>query len=173
MPITTPPTIVSGDVATAAYMNSYLRDNMTNLQDQITALGTETSWTPTVTQSSAITKTVNEARYIKIANTVVFWVDLSLTSAGTSANNITMTLPVTAVGHSTNAVIGAGTFTDASVPTLYNVELQLASTTTVKLNANGGTNGTLGQTLVAAPATTAIAVASGDLLRAFGVYTWN
>jgi hypothetical protein len=173
MTITTVPSVATGDLLDAPYLNSYLRDNMADLQSQITALGTETSWTPVVTQSATITKTVNDARYIKIGNTCVFWVDLSLTSAGTASNNITMTLPLTASGHTSNQVVGAGTYTDTSVPTLYNVELQLTSSTLCKLNANGGTNGVLGQTLVAAPATTAIAVASGDFLRAFGLYTWN
>lgn len=158
-------TWVTSEAISAARLNT-IRDDLLLLDTTLP----RTTWTPVVTQSSAITKTIVEARYKIVDQLCVFWVDLSLTSAGTSANDITMTLPVTAVGHGANAVIGGGVFIDTSATTTYHVDLQLASTTTVKLMANAGTGGTLGQTLVAAPATTAIAVASGDFLRVSGLY---
>lgn len=159
----------SEDIA-AAKLNT-IRDDILDLDTRVAAAtGPATTWVPVVTQSATITKTIVEARYAVVGKLCAFWVDLSLTSAGTVSNNVVMTLPVTAVGHGANAVIGGGLFIDTSATTTYHVDLQLASTTTVKLMANAGTGGTLGQTLVAAPATTAIAVASGDFLRVSGLY---
>lgn len=159
-------TWVTDEAIDAAKLNT-IRDDLIALDALLTVA---TTWTPTVTQSSTITKTIVEARYSLFDDCCAFWVDLSLTSAGTASNNIVMTLPVTAVGHGANAVIGGGVFIDTSTTVTYHVALQLASTTTVKLMASAGTSGTLGQTLVAAPATTAIAVASGDFLRVRGLY---
>lgn len=163
-------TWVTSEAIDATKLNT-IRDDLTTLDAAVVAAaGAATTWIPVVTQSATITKTIVEARYAVFGHLCVFWVDLSLTSAGTVSNNIVMTLPLTAVGHGATAVIGAGHFTDTSATVTYHVDLQLASTTTVKLMANAGTGGILGQTLVAAPATTAIAVASGDFLRAFALY---
>lgn len=167
--MTTPATWATNEIFTALKLNTEIRDNIAALQALIGAGGTS-SFTPTITQSATITKTVVEARYAAFGSLCAFWVDLSLTSAGTVSNNIVMTLPLTAVSHGANANVGAGVFIDTSATVTYHVSLQLASTTTVKLMASAGTSGTLGQALVAAPATTAIAVASGDFLRAFGMY---
>lgn len=163
-------TWVTDEAIDAAKLNT-IRDDLTTLDAAVTALGaTVTTWTPVVTQSATITKTIVEARYTVFGDLCAFWVDLSLTSAGTTANNIVMTLPVTAAGHGANAVIGSGVFIVTADTVTYHVDLQLASTTTVKLMANAGSNGTLGQTLEAAPATTAVEIASGDFLRVSGLY---
>lgn len=43
-------------------------------------------WTPTLTQSAAITLTINYARYITIANVVIMIANFDATSAGVAAN---------------------------------------------------------------------------------------
>jgi hypothetical protein len=54
------------------------------------------SWTPVWTQSATISKTINVAQYIKIGRLVIASVSLTATSAGTAANRLSVTLPVTA-----------------------------------------------------------------------------
>lgn len=47
-------------------------------------------WTPTVTQSGAVTVTVSRARYMADGNTVHIYVELSVTGTGTAGNAITI-----------------------------------------------------------------------------------
>ncbi len=151
---TTPRTWVTNETATAANFNTHVRDNLNALY------GTDSSYTPTLSQgaSTNISKTVTAARYIQTGRIVQAWVDLAATGAGTAGSNITVTLPVTASGHSANQVIGAGIYYDASATTYYTIAAYLASTTTVQFIATNATGVSFGNV-------PAVTVASSDLLR--------
>lgn len=90
----TPRTWVAGDVLTAGQLNQELRDNLTAAH----ALGVDgwTSWTPTLVQSGAVTKTVRYAKYTRVGRLVIASWDLGVTGPGTAANVIYVGVPVTA-----------------------------------------------------------------------------
>jgi hypothetical protein len=117
--------------------------------------GLWTSFTPSLTQSGTVTKTVGYAKYTKIGKTVIAVARLAVTGSGTGANAIVMGLPVTAAT-ATVIPIGSGWVNDASVPTNYvGTALQL-TTTTVGIQGTG--NGVLGAAEFTA------ALASGDVV---------
>lgn len=65
-----------------------------------------TSYTPTISQPSSITKTVTRSAYFKIGRLVIFQFNLALTAGGTGGNSITITLPVTAATAGGNQDVG-------------------------------------------------------------------
>ena len=65
-----------------------------------------TDWTPTLTQGSAVSKTINAARYIRVGDMVTAFADLSAAASGTAGQLISVTLPVDAVAVNR----GAGVF---------------------------------------------------------------
>ncbi len=71
------------------------------------------SWTPTITQSGALTKTVDYGAYIQIGKLVICQCRLALTSGGTTNNPIRISVPVTAAS-SQGYHVGVGQVTDAS-----------------------------------------------------------
>ncbi len=92
---TSPRTWVAGAVVTAAQLNAHLRDNLQALLPlDATAW---TSYTPTLIQSGAVTKTVTYAHYTQVGKWVRFEVKLTVTGTGTATNAITVSLPVTAI----------------------------------------------------------------------------
>lgn len=119
-------------------------------------LGAWTSYTPTITQSGAVTKTVTYAKYMQIGKAVICNVTLAVTGSGTGSNEITVTVPVTAATSNANLVVGAGRAVVASgtVNNSGTCPVVLASTTTVKFRAVDNTN-------VGASGT---ALANGDVL---------
>lgn len=123
---TDPRTWVAAETVTAALLNTHLRDNMT-------ALAEWTSYTPTVTQSGAVTKTVTYGKYRTYGGTTDVQVFLTMTGSGTGNNVITVSLPTTSIT-STEMTIGAGRIVDSGVRSDA-VIVQLASTTTVKFLA--------------------------------------
>jgi hypothetical protein len=91
--------------------------------------GAPTAWTPVVVQGATPTLTVNTASYTRTGRWVQCHFFVSLTSAGTAANDITVSLPVTAatvVGH------GSAFIFDASSSLEYPAITRLVSTTTMK-----------------------------------------
>ena len=56
-------------------------------------LGTWTTWTPTVTQSATVSKTMNYGRYIKLGRLVIASFDFTPTSGGTAGQPIILTYP--------------------------------------------------------------------------------
>jgi hypothetical protein len=150
---TTPRTWVANETATAANLNTHVRDNLNALY------GTDSTYTPTLSQgaSTNIAKTVNEARYIQNGRIVDVWMVLSSTAAGTAGSNVTVSLPVAASGHLASAAVGHGYYYDQSANLIYNGLCRLASTTTVILYADQ-TNPATGAVGLAP----ALTVASGD-----------
>lgn len=96
-----------------------------------------TAYTPTLTQGSAVTKTVIRSAYKKIGRTVIFEFYLSATAAGTAANAITVSLPFTAVTN-TN-VVGSFYVYDATGGVNRIGVAALTSTTTVGGVVDGST----------------------------------
>jgi hypothetical protein len=129
-------------------MNAELRDALL-AAFPLNAAGLSAAWTsytPTLTQSATVTKTVTYAKYMKIGRLVIVNLLLAVTGAGTAANAVLVGLPVTAA--TGDGSIGAGYIYDASVSTIYNGVADLASTTTADLlaPATGGGLGAFGFT---------------------------
>jgi len=110
----------------------------------VAQLGTWNTYTPTLTQSNAVTKTVTYARYCQIGKTIIANVSLAVTGSGTASNNVNISLPVTAVSV-TNGTIGSGFIGDNSAAINYTGSAYLLSTTTAALVDDGGA-GLLGVT---------------------------
>jgi hypothetical protein len=94
-------------------------------------------YTPTLTQSATVTKTINYARYCQFQKTIIVQVHLTATGAGTAANEVLLGLPITSTT-ATARTIGTGFVFDASTTTLYNCSAILNSTTTAKFYYQAG-----------------------------------
>jgi len=117
--------LTTGQVLTAATMNS---------------IGAAwESYTPTLTQTGTVTKTVTYAKFCQINKLIVCNVRLDVTGAGTATSAVVIGLPITA-SQSSNLRIGTSTFFDSSAGITYNAAVQLVSSTTVSLLADGGPN---------------------------------
>lgn len=157
-------TFVSGQTLTATELNS---------------AGDFASYTPTWTQSVAITKTVNWARYMKLNKFVYGSVKMTASSAGTGNNPILVGLPVNA--SSNNFLMGsmmyfdtsANSVTAFSVPAYYNSASTLSfypytapSADVLEVLTDGFITGRFGQNPLPpiGTAKTGITVASGDVI---------
>jgi hypothetical protein len=87
---TTPGTATAGEVLTASFWNTQVRDNMIELDGPFTS---QSTWTPTLDQNGARTKTVNRAAYTKIGNFLFGLVTMSITQTGSAGNAISSDLP--------------------------------------------------------------------------------
>jgi hypothetical protein len=156
MAFVTPTNVTVGSVLTASRYNADVTENMTQLAPFFTAWST---YTPTVAQgaSTNIAKTVNVARFCQVGKLVIVRLNLSMTAAGTGANNITVSLPVTSAfaGGAQTIVIGEFLYDDQGTAT-YTGAVQTTSTTTcIMATSTGGVVG----------ANPNFAVASGDTIR--------
>ena len=143
----------ASDILTAADMNLYASHEG----------GAFTTWVPAVVQSGAVTCTVNEATYAKASRLIHFWCTLTVTGSGTTANDITVSLPVAAKsGYTTNSRLGTGDVYDSSGTVYTHGHIQFATTTTVKLkNIDSANLIYIGQ---------AFGLASGDVITLQGSY---
>ncbi len=151
---TTPRTWVAGNVLTAAQLNAELRDALLGAFPLGPPDVAWTSYTPTLTQGVALSKTVTYARYQRIGRLVIVVANLAITSAGTAATAVLVGLPVAATAAA--AVVGSFRYLDAGT-TVYVGTAYGTSTTTVELLTNAQPN-----PLGIAPAVTA---ASGDTVQ--------
>jgi hypothetical protein len=122
----------------------------------VPAYGALTSYTPTLTQSGAVTCTVTAATYIRVGRTIIGTVKLDVTGTGTAANTVTVSLPVTARTISSEA-IGSFAIRDSSASLWYAGTAVGFSTTSVAGVVNGVAN-PLGSSSFTA------ALASGDIV---------
>jgi len=155
---TTPGTATAGEVLTAAFWNENVRDNSLELAPFFVPW---TSYTPTLAQgvTNNIAKTVNQARYMKIGNTLFVNIYLVATGTGTANNAVTVSIP----SGFTMAVnqfylTGQGNFSDVSV-TSYPVQPLYTTNTTVGFRRSDTTG--VSQSIGSDPN---IAVASGDAI---------
>jgi hypothetical protein len=113
---------VTGETVTAALMNTHISQNLIQLSTWV-------SYTPVVTQSGTVTKTVTYAKHISAGNLVIVQAYLVITGAGTNNNTITVSLPTTAA-HSNAIQVGVGRVTDFGTQS-YPCIMQHNTTTTV------------------------------------------
>ena len=132
--------LTSGQVLTAAIMN------------QIGAAWVD--YTPTLTQSVTVTKTIQSAKYCRIQKLVIVNVALNVTSAGTTNNGIFVGLPINVL--STDGMYGAGFVYDASANALYHSAINGQSSSTIQF---------LYQTGSPVGSNPTFALASGDIIR--------
>ncbi len=102
------------------------------------------SWTPAVVQLGSVTSTISVAEYSRAGRGIEGIAVLTLTSAGTAANVITMSLPVSGTG--VGLPCGSAVLVDASSGNEYPAVARLASATTMKFHDTAvvGTNQMLG-----------------------------
>lgn len=119
------------------------------------ALGVDawTAYTPTLTQSATITKTVTSAQYSRSGRIIVGQATLVATSAGTAANAVLVGLPVASAG--AGPVGGQMFVLDASTGIWHVGPALMATTTSVGMAVQGAT-GFFGAS---------ITIASGDNIR--------
>ena len=100
------------------------------------------SWTPAVSQSVAITSTIQEAYYkISDSNEVTAAFRITTTSAGTSGNPVTVSLPVIAAYSASFQSIGSAVIYEATSGNTYVGMAALDTTTVMRFATNYGTSG--------------------------------
>lgn len=122
-----------------------------------------TAFTPTLTQSVTVTKTVTYAAYTKVGRLVICNLYLTVTGAGTAANAVLIGLPIAA--SASGPMIGSGMIYDASVP-LIHMGVAVLNGSVASLYIHGGTGvfaGSTGGIFTAA-------LASSDQVRISVVY---
>lgn len=92
--------------------------------------GAWSTYTPTLTQSGAVTKTVTYASWGRAGRFIYGWVVLAVTGSGTANNAITVGLPVAAAQSS--GAIGSAGWVDSSSAQQPAI-LELVTTTTARL----------------------------------------
>ena len=115
------------------------------------------NYSPTLTQGATVTYTINYSKYIAETGRVTFQAMLTATSAGTAANPVVVTLPVTGVGNVSYKVIGNGTIYDQNTNTTYNLACMHNAAGTLAFAGDTSAGSYFGQ----APA---ITIASGDII---------
>lgn len=118
------------------------------------ALSTWGTYTPTVTQSGAVTKTVNVANYVRLGDLVIAQVGLTITGSGSAGSVVTVTLPVNAT--TTALIMGFGHWFDASLAINYPWHAYVSTATTLIFFRTDTTAGS------AAGADPNVALANGD-----------
>lgn len=103
--------------------------------------GAWTSWTPTVTQSGAVTVTVTRARFARYGRTIHATCKLTVTGSGTGGNNVGISLPVTAATSGEYA-IGTGGIFDTSAAQDFTGPPYLNTTTQVLIKSSSTTAAT-------------------------------
>lgn len=151
----TPATWVAGAVLTAAQLNQQLRDNFNAAH----ALGVDawTAYTPALWQGGAVSSANVRSVYQRVGRLIVAQFRITATAAGSAANKVTVTLPVTAASATGNLPTGSGVIFDTSTTTNYGGTWWLDSTTAVALVGDWSGAANWG-------ATPSIALASGDSL---------
>lgn len=110
MAYTTPGTAVAGNVLTAAFWNSNVRDNLSDHEIYIAPFrSAQSTFTPALIQNAAVAKTVNRAAWTKIGYLVFGLVTMTITATGSAGSPIFSSLPTT----SGNTISASGSGADA------------------------------------------------------------
>jgi hypothetical protein len=151
-------TFVAGQTLTAAQLNTLFP-----------TLGAWDPYVPTLTQGVTVTKTSNSA-YFRAGRMVIAQFGLSITSAGTTNNPISVGLPVP--GKAFGSLDSCGTFVYYDVgATVQNGVASFASATALWFRVGGVSQSpVLGQTGGSLPGPGAIAAAAGDYLGGLVIY---
>ena len=95
------------------------------------------TYTPTLVQGVAVSKTTVVARYCQFQKTVIVNIMLNPTSTGTIGSALTVGLPIAARANN-NQIVGSGFIYDNSPQFTYNVSAYLSSTTSFAGLYQGG-----------------------------------
>jgi hypothetical protein len=128
---TTPGTATAGEVLTASFWNTNVRDNLNILAGVGAAW---TAWTPQIDQGATtnIAKTVDDARYLRLGTLMVATFNLVPSANGTAGANVVIgNLPVASVRTSGGFKFGVGGVFDTSTGTSYAAVLSLITSTSV------------------------------------------
>lgn len=142
------------EILTASDVNTYLAGEG----------GAWSSWTPVVTQTSAVTVTNSRSRFARYGRTIHFSMFVTVTGTGTAGGAIQVTLPVTAAAG--DALDITGILIDDSTGSVSPFISYVTSTTAFRLKAASSSvaTGLLGNAVFTA------ALASGDTVRCAGTY---
>jgi hypothetical protein len=144
-------TFAPGEALTAANMNSYAAHTG----------GAWNTWTPAITQTGSVTCTVNRGVYYRSGRHILASVILVVTGTGSANSIVSVSLPITAAGSQTNAVLGSCILTDSSAGTIVGAIPVLATSTSVQFFATSTTTAVyIGQT----GSSFAAALGSGDTI---------
>jgi hypothetical protein len=125
------PVVDSPASATASSKITY-GNLVTNMSTSIsTTGGVWTDYTPTLVQSSAVTKTVVLARYFQFQKLVIVTIVMNVTGSGVNANAVTVGLPI-AARTNVNQIVGSGYIFDnggVGPQFTYNCSAYLSTTT--------------------------------------------
>lgn len=160
---TRPADVYEGELIYETDTDSFKAHNGTAWEHGLT-LGAWTTYTPTLTQSGAVTKTVTYARYMKVGRMITAQVALLATGAGTAGQQVRIGLPVTAATN--DLTIGSGRIYDLSANTMYGGIAHTPTTTAAFLVASA----TNGVDVLGAVGFTA-ALAAGDIIT--GSFTYE
>lgn len=139
--------------------NSLVGRDTSDAWQTIVPFGAWVSYTPTLTQPGAVTKTVTYAKYNRIGRMITAMGTLAVTGTGTAANSVEIGLPVAAAAPAT-IPLGVGWVSDVSATLLYRGIARIGSTaSTMFLYASNST----ATTALGVDAFTA-ALAVGDLV---------
>jgi len=157
---TTPGTAVAGDVLTAAFWNSNVRDNSNEFAPLFAAW---TTYTPQIDQGATtnIAKTVTYARYLKIGRLAIVQARLDISGTGTAGSAVTITLPTAVVPVSNTAsagYFGWGLIFDNSTNTQYVINVRASTTTQLSFASDVTSNNFWG-------AVPSIAIAASDQMH--------
>lgn len=123
--------------------------------------GAWTAYTPTLTQSATVSKTVNYARYQRLGRWVTVMVMLTASSSGTAANAILLGLPVAAEGTITNlTTLGMMNFFDTSAGLRHTCTANLNNATTLSFLSTVST----ANSLFGSGGAFSLAMATGDTI---------
>jgi hypothetical protein len=118
------------DVLTASDLNAAIGTGI------VTTGLTLSSYTPTLTQSATVTKTVEFASYHTVAGITSVVVSMNVTGTGTAANAVLIGVPV---AQSSFRAQGQGAIFDASTSTWYHGVAVFVSSTVVQIFPNAST----------------------------------
>lgn len=128
------------------------------------SLGAWTVYTPTLTQSITVSKTITEARYMRgPSRLIIVEFNLTATSAGTAGQNVLVGLPVAANG-AVGTMVGPMLIYDANTTTRYHGDGELVSNITVGMGVSQASPSLFG-------ASPAVTLANGDIIR--GIFSYE
>jgi len=134
---TSPRSWISGEVVTAALLNTHLRDNL--LAIGAGAANAWTAYTPTVrANANTVTISGNDSRYGQIGKTVHVTGQVNVTSAA-ALGVIAVALPVTSRNLDTNRPLGTALFFDASASTIQVLTAFYDNTLEIRFRSATGT----------------------------------
>ena len=107
---TTPRTWTTGELVTAAFMNTHVRDNLL-------ALTAWQAWTPTLTNLNIGSTGTQTARYVHAAGWVHYHYTATLAGSGISVGAVNITLPVEPASHYVEsvAIMGNASYLEGGV----------------------------------------------------------